>query len=273
MKVLIVGCNSLLSQQIISQLLSRKMNVTGVYNQRKNNLNIQIKYISINDLLTENKNYDLVYYIASKIPYHNMNEISSELINTNFNLLFDLCQKFNSSRIIYASSVSVYKQAELIDENSEILPSSVYAMSKYSGELIVRSACSDHVILRLPSLIGFKSDAPTFIPQIIKQAITEKKLKLYGKGLRYQNYLDIEDAANYFLSAIDVEPGTYLAVSNQNLQNKEIIEIVSQIFQNCPIEEIEYPDEVGTVYKNEFSRSSMNINSFLCIEDSIGKMV
>ena len=51
MKVLIIGANSMLGQEVIKQLLFNDVkNIVGVFNQNKNRIEQKINYLNINEI-------------------------------------------------------------------------------------------------------------------------------------------------------------------------------------------------------------------------------
>ena len=49
------------------------------------------------------------------------------------------------------------------------------------------------VILRLSSVYGPSMKANTIIPNYINSALSKKVIEVWGKGVRYQNYIHVDD--------------------------------------------------------------------------------
>lgn len=177
------------------------------------------------------QDYTHVYHCAAEIPYGNMDTMSSSLLEANVSLTQRVRRHFSQSRIIFASSVSVYGSplTETIDESHPFNQPSAYGMSKLAGETIVRSAES-YCILRLPSLYGPGMNQTTFIPRLLKQAQEAGELKVFGKGERMQNYLHVRDAAAMLHAAAHTERnGVFNAVAERSYSNKQIAEQLAEL--------------------------------------------
>lgn len=140
--------------------------------------------------------YDAIFHLAgiSGYPACEANPHSAEIINVNSTKkLVNYLSK--DQLLVYASTTSFYgSSGEIKDENSPILPVSLYGITKYEAEKI----CMSHqnaVSLRFATLFGVSRRMRTdlLVNDFIYKAITERSLLLFdSKSIR--TYLHIKDA-------------------------------------------------------------------------------
>jgi nucleoside-diphosphate-sugar epimerase len=236
--VLIIGVNSLLSVSIIKQLknmLNYTFDIIGVFNKNTNNTkDLGIKQITFEKYLQTDYNFDFVFIVAAHIPYDNPLYLDKSLIDKNILLVSQISKKNKNAKLIFCSSVSVYGN----NNNTEILettlpnPQTAYSISKITGEYICQLH-DKYAIVRLSSIYGKGINSPTFIPRVIKQSKNTKEIVLYGNGSRKQNYIHVDDAANYLIkSAFHNTNGIFLGTSKNEYSNLEISEIVKRSSKN-----------------------------------------
>lgn len=178
-----------------------------------------------------------------------------ELYEVNVALTERLVRKFNNSKIIYISTASIYDMdSDLIQENSQEKPQSVYANSKLSGEKAVGKN-QNSVIIRLSSLFGNGMKENTIIPNYVNQALQNHTIEVWGKGERKQNYISINDACLFVTKAIEnfekVANQVLLAVSRKEYSNNDLASIIS--------------DHINTqiIYVNQDHSKSLHYNNDL----------
>lgn len=204
--------------------------------------------------------YDLVFHLAAKVPYGQMDVKDRELVNANIDLTSRLCKQFSTARLVFTSSISVYgdTQVKEITESTPINTSLLdsYAATKLAGELIVQQS-QNYAIVRLSSLYGPKMFSKTFIPIIIKSAKRNRVITLFGDGERKQNYLFVEDAARLLLElAESKKSGVILGVSPEMLSNKQVAE---QVRSFMPGVLIEYKGDDKSLSRNYQQQDPSNL--------------
>jgi dTDP-glucose 4,6-dehydratase len=121
--------------------------------------------------------------------------------------LLDLARKYNVQRYLQVSTDEVYGTlgAEgLFVENTPLAPNSPYSASKAGADLIVRAyheTFGMHVnITRCSNNYGPYQFPEKLIPLMIRNALENKPLPVYGDGLNIRDWLYVEDHC----SAIDL---------------------------------------------------------------------
>ncbi len=115
-------------------------------------------------------------------------------------VLLESARKFKIGRFLQVSTDEVYGslgEEGPADETSPLLPSSPYAASKASADLLVRSYFETY---RLPAIIcrctnnyGPYQFPEKLIPLFITNALSDQSLPLYGDGLYVRDWIHVED--------------------------------------------------------------------------------
>lgn len=247
---------------------------TVIYSLIKNLAKDSNEFNSLSELRDKKIEVDIVFHLASFIPYDALDEPNLELINTNLILTIDLIKAFPQAHIIYSSSVSVYGNSDkgVINTKSPICNPNLYGASKLASEFVVMNH-PKYSIIRFSSIIGKGSSNNTFVAKMIDQAINSQKIIIWGDGSRKQNYIDIGDATDLLLACMESKANNViLGVGDKSFSNLQIAEMVNELTSceisfknedNSPSFEYEIGDQYLVLgHKNKIS-----------IEQSIQEMI
>lgn len=275
-KTLIVGANSFLAQRLIQELKDNGNEVIGVFNDNKNNLKSKIKYHSVKQINQLKNDFNQVFIISGFLTSKELTikENINKLYNSNVELIEKICTHFFSAKIIYVSSVSVFGYAKNnVSEVDDCKPDNIYGVSKLWGELIVKSVCENYSIVRLSPIYGEGMKENTFIPLIIEQALINKKILLFGDGNRAQNYLHIDDAIQFIISAsLKSENEIYLACASESVTNNEVANIV-KTHTKCSISYFGDDNILSIYYNNEKTRHKLNYQPNITLEEGLKSLI
>lgn len=158
-----------------------------------------IQILNPNFFESEYASYDILIHLAFARGNKGNEAIAESLDYTR--RIFTRAGKLGVSKMIYISSQGVYGNTSSIREiGCKVNPSSVYAMAKYAGELLLRECvCADKGsfnILRLDNVI----ESQNLVRTLCRSAIQDKRITLRG-GKQVFSYLNAYDAAKaVFLS-------------------------------------------------------------------------
>lgn len=269
MKVAVVGVNSFLGQAIVQQELSVGSNVVGIYHQHKNFLTNEISYQDIETFLTSKENYDVVYVVSAYIPIQDVNH--NLLYQVNVALLEKILHLHSKSKIVLASSVSVYEgnNDDVLTENSYTSPQSAYAISKlWAEKLVVKSV--NYAIVRISSMYGVGMKLNTFLPKIILSGLQQNRIILLGEGNRLQNYVSVKEVAlTMFLASRRTENAIYLATSEKGYSNFAVAKMIQKINPQIDIEFNGYDNSKSYLYDDQLTRIMLNKTKSNLLEDEI----
>lgn len=148
----------------------------------------------------------------------------------------------NVKGIINMSSQSVYgpPYKPLWKENTPVVANSLYAIAKYSTEIItdiicqVSSGSTYGTNLRLASLVGNDFDI-RLTNKFVKNALSGEPIKITG-GSQILSYMDIRDAAEGVISLLKINPKKWKKIYNLGVEWTyslvEIAEIVKTEAKN-----------------------------------------
>ena len=225
--------------------LTYAANLDNLSSIENNNNYIFIKVDICNKEFIENlfkkENFDIVVNFAAESHVDRSISDPSIFINTNVvgtQILLDACKKYNVSRFHQVSTDEVYgdlpldRSDLLFNENNNINPSSPYSASKASADLIVKAYYKTFnlpvTISRCSNNYGKFQHEEKLIPLMIKRALNNDKLPVYGNGLNVRDWLHVYDHC----SAIDliIHEGKVGEIYNVGGNNeKSNIEIVKEI--------------------------------------------
>lgn len=237
MKILVTGSNGFIGGYITEYLLGKGYDIIGLGTKNESSTPI-LKYIKIDisdrkkllELAKEElKDIDVVVHAAASLS---KNDFDERLIQSNMIGLYNMielatltaCKKF-----IYISScpvIGIPKDIP-INEKHDLLPNTMYHITKLSGEYMVNLLEKYNikpVSLRIPSPIGKNMPANTILSVFIKKAMEDEDLIIYGKGSRKQNYVDVRDIvqAVYLCIQKDKAGRCYNIASKAAISNGEL---------------------------------------------------
>ncbi len=263
-KALVIGANSPLAKELISQLTAKDWQVQGVYHYNTDIIEKEIPIISFSDIHQLEDEYKAVFYIASVIDYSFSLEALQKIISTNIEFLRLVSSQFSTSVLIHSSTVSIFKPTiEVIKEDSEIKPNNYYSISKLMAEQIVNQHSGGGINIRLSSLFGEYMNEKTFISTLIKQALESQKITLFGDGSRKQNYLSFSEAASYLIHAAALQLNhefTLLGTHFKSYSNQDVAQIISE-YTGTKIHYESEDNSPSFLYDNSWSRNLLKYNS------------
>lgn len=179
MKVLLTGASGFLGKAIRSHFDSSSIQITNFEGDVLNSKDL--------DVFFSHKNFDLVIHLAGISSPAKCESNKLKALEVNSNSLIDISNVLMKNNFqgsfIFFSSAHVYGPLESADikEDTPLSPTSIYGVSKASGEKILerfsKSANYNTLILRLFNIAHISQETTFFIPYIIDQI---KKAHLTG---------------------------------------------------------------------------------------------
>jgi nucleoside-diphosphate-sugar epimerase len=216
-------------------------------------------------------NSDAVIHLAAIVGDPACAADSELAVKVNFNAtvrLADLCKKSKIRRFVFASTCSVYGmgRTEVLTEDAEVNPVSLYAETRLYGERGILSLADHHfspVLLRLGTLFGLspRMRFDIIVNYLTQKAVREKKISIFG-GEQWRPLLHVQDAARAFQLAME-SPLEKVAnqIFNVGLANLKIKEIGRVIQKNIPEAEVDQMEKFED--KRSYNVSFEKIKSIL----------
>lgn len=240
MRYLVTGGAGFLGSEAVRQLVAQGHEICVIDNltYAGNKLNLQsvinqISFLKI-DICnkrklfnkTSNLNFDCVLNFAAETHVDNSILSPNKFIETNIlgsQNIFDLALDRNI-KLVHVSTDEVYGSINdgYSNEIDQLLPSSPYSASKASAEMILGSYIKtygiDAITIRCSNNFGPYQHVEKFIPTVIRNAINNSQIPIYGTGENIREWIYVSDC----ISAI-------ILASQSNISN-EIFNVSSGIF-------------------------------------------
>ncbi|MCK4731127.1 MAG: NAD-dependent epimerase/dehydratase family protein [Methanophagales archaeon] len=224
MNTLVTGATGFIGSHLCKELIQRGYTVFGlsqsgrIYNIKsllnKKGFHLQrgdIRDIRILSNMIRANSIKVIFHLAAQLPH-------GEAINNPF-LCFDINARgtlnlLNAAylngvdRFIYASSMSVYSEPPKclpVDEKHPVRPSTIYGVSKLTGELYcnVYSKAMDIVVLRYGGAYGRGQPKHNAIPMFINQALNNIPITIYGDGTQTSDFVYVKDMVQGTILALE----------------------------------------------------------------------
>jgi nucleoside-diphosphate-sugar epimerase len=186
--------------------------------------------------------YDGVFHLAACTPKFSGDDDPGAVIASNIvgmeRLLAGLAGR--TGRLVFASTLDVYGspgEGEVVSEQSPLRPTSLYAVSKLFGELMVGrwapSGTERSAILRVGHIYGPGEGAyRKLIPETIRRLISGQPARLVGSGEELRDLLFVDDAAEGMVRAWEAlergSVGPLNLVSGRAITVRRIIELLCE---------------------------------------------
>jgi dTDP-glucose 4,6-dehydratase len=207
------------------------------YKQDINNQNFIKKIL-------EKYNPSLIFNLAAETHVDRSIDSPRQFIDSNiygvFNLL-EIIKKYKKKiKLIHVSTDEVYgdiKKNEKSKESDSYNPSSPYAASKASGDLLIKSYVRTY---KIPAIItnccnnyGPNQYPEKLIPTIIYKIINKKPVPIYGNGKNIREWIHVEDHCNALIKVSEkgVLGESYNIGSGIELNNIDITKKIISSFK------------------------------------------
>jgi len=243
MKILVTGSSGFIGFHLVKRLINAGHKVVGIDdNNDYYNPKLKLERLSllssknftfhegdINDISITEKNFDLAINLAAQAGVRVPKEKEYLYEHSNvkgFVSLCNFCKKRSIDKIVYASSSSVYADAnndKFCEASTPLTPKSIYGKSKLINEIyaskIIKSCNFSMVGLRFFSVYG-PYGRPDMAYYSFTKAIKENKIiTLNNNGNMYRDMTFIDDIIQGILGAIEY------VLRPQNVNKNEIFNL------------------------------------------------
>ena len=247
MKVLVTGASGFIGKHFLDY-------ITPIYG--KENIFLLTSYSILDYICVIHKDYtfskqdffekgvsniDIIYHLGGAVPrtnkentVDNIGFLSDNLVNTKH--LLDNLPSI-PKKIIYASSVSVYKNnSEIINEDSEYTDNDLYGISKLMTESFLAKEAERRgfilQILRLGQIYGEGEEKyEKIISSFLLHLMKNETIKIFGDGEFLRSNLYVKDVVKYIYAAslFDIYKNPINIASSNAVSLKMLFEMCFEI--------------------------------------------
>lgn len=160
------------------------------------------------ELIFQKTRPDLIFHFAAQTHVDRSIVDATPFIETNIKgtqILLDCAKKYKVCKFIHISTDEVYGEIKKgkFKESDPLRPNSPYAASKAAADLLIKAYIRTYnfpaVIVRPCNNYGPWQYPEKLIPVIIYNALKNRKIPVYAKGLNMREWLYVDDCAQGIL--------------------------------------------------------------------------
>jgi nucleoside-diphosphate-sugar epimerase len=231
-----------------------------------------LDYPKLNRILNR---FDTVVWLAGLVGDPACAINPSLTLRTNTESISNLVNNFEG-KIIFPSTCSVYgAQDELLNEDSQTKPLSLYAESKISAEKILLESGNRVLILRLGTLFGISDvHARLRVDLVLNlltiRAVLEGQMSVFG-GKQFRPLLHVRDVSTAILPHIFNEKEGIFNLGCENITIADLAERITRIVPNSSVNftELSFQDSRNYRVSTEKSEKNLGFKPKYSIEDGI----
>ena len=195
---------------------------------------------------------DLVYHLAGEVYSRKKDDFYKGNVLATQNLL-DACKEKRTGRIIFLSSVGVYKPVTtktLLTEDSECGPITFYGKTKLDAESLIKKCNIPWVIVRAPVIYG--PHQPAVVNRFFVDALIKKKIYIIGDGDNLRSLCFIQNLLEGLILLAEKSNAThktYILSDNSPYTFNEIMATASSVIKQ-KIEIVRLPNVLGAISWN-----------------------
>jgi UDP-glucose 4-epimerase len=254
MKTLVTGCAGFIGSHLVDKLLEQGYEVIGIdcftdyYSREIKERNVEnalkkknFKFIE-EDILNIEKlpEVDYVFHLAAQAGVRASWGKSFEIYTRNnieaTQRLLEFYKDSNIKKFVYASSSSVYGDAELpMREDSLLKPVSPYGVTKLAGENLCYLYWKNYnvpvVSLRYFTVYGPRQRPDMGIHKFVKAIFNGEEITVFGDGTQTRDFTFVDDAieANILAANNDVVGEVFNVGGGSRISVNELIEEIGDI--------------------------------------------
>ena len=257
MNILITGATGFIGRHLASRIAKGSYAVRCLVRSSSDiswlrNLDVDIFY---GDLLSKHSlgdaldKIDQIYHLAGEVYSRKKDNYYRGNILATHNLL-EACKEKGTRRIIFLSSVGVYKPVTtktLLTEESECEPITFYGKTKLDAEELIKKSNIPWVIVRAPIIYG--PHQLVVMNRFFLDAINKGKIYIFGNGDNLRSLCFIDNLVGGLVllaNRADIVGKTYILSDNSPYTYNEIIETASKVIRQR-VEAVHLPSFLGDV--------------------------
>ena len=193
---------------------------------------------------------DIIYHFAANPEVHLDLADPATCFQENIyatHIILEAVKSSNVSTIVFASTSTVYGDAEIIptpENYSPLEPISIYGASKLASEALITSYCHTYkkkaVILRLANIVGPRSRHGVINDFINNLRRNPKQLEILGDGCQTKSYLHVSDCVDAILKACQTTQDRVEVFNVGSNDQIEVVRIAKIVAEEMNIDDVQF---------------------------------
>lgn len=185
-------------------------------------------------------NYDVVIWLAAIVGDGACTVDSNLTEQVNFGAVKWLVDNYKG-KIVFTSTCSIYGiNNELLDEEAEPNPLSLYASTKLAAERYIVANAKDYLVFRLGTLYGMSDEHSRLRLDLVAniltlRAVMGETLKVFG-GEQWRPLLHVRDVSHAVEYCLDNDINGIYNLSECNMTVRQLAEKIQEIIPNTQVE-------------------------------------
>lgn len=211
---------------------------------------------NIQDVVRAVRGVESVVHLAAIVGDPACNQDRDSALETNYaatRMLIEIAKGHGVSRVLFASSCSVYGATDIeMDENSAVLPISLYGQTKVDSERALLDAKSDTfhpTILRYATVfgLGYRPRFDLVVNLLTAKARQEGVITIYN-GQQWRPFLHVRDLVEATVQVLEAPvrlvSGEVFNVGDTRFNHTltEVASIIQSVFPNVLVEHVNNTD-------------------------------
>jgi len=233
MKVLVTGHRGFIGTRLCKLLKKNKIDYDGFDLLEgfdiRNSLQLDKQF--------EAGQYDVVIHMAALAGVRRGQVFPEEYISTNIlgtQNIIDMCERYDVGRLIFFSSSSVLGGLETglgLDETYDLNPTSLYAVTKVTGEFLVNNSKLKSTIVRPFTVYGENGRPDMVIYKWINQIKAGRPATVFGDGKSVRGYTYVGDLVQAICDLLKKPyDGTIHLGGSEQIQ---LAEVFAEFLEHC----------------------------------------
>ncbi len=257
MDILITGATGFIGRHLAFRLAKGSHSVRCLVRDKSDisclkNLNVDLFYgdlLSKNSLRVALDKVDLIYHLAGEVYSRKKDDYYKGNILATQNLL-EACKEKSPKRIIFLSSIGVYKPVAtktLLTEESECEPITFYGKTKLHAEELIKKHNIPWVVVRAPVVYG--PHQPAVLNRFFLDAVNKRKVYIVGKEDNLRSLCYIENLVEGLVSLAnktEVKGETYILSDNSPYTFNEVVRTITKLIGK-EIKVVHLPNILGNI--------------------------